>query len=297
MRRFFCRECITEHEDKVLCAACLRRLIEPSGKTSDRLGGLFQLGHFLLGILILYVLFYYFAQVLLALPSDFHEGTLWQTRLVDGIMKKSHKKHQKSAIRMIEEAVHILRAAPGALLSAYYIGSVPFVLGLLYFWADMSRSAKAYEYSAVAALGLSFLFVWMKFWQTVFMFQIRAQFFNEIPPPWSLQRIGSIAATQSLIQSTRFLVLPIASLMVIPFGFCYAFYQNVAAHDDSPGPDGKVNLHMGLAAGQIMAATKPSAYRYLLAIRFCHFYKRCHCGDFYTANGKNTYLASTPHLR
>ena len=89
--------------------------------------------------------------------------------LVDGIMKKNHQKHQKSAIRMIEEAVHILRAAPGALLSVYYIGSVPFILGLLYFWADMSRGAEAHEYSAMAALGLSFLFVWMKFWQTVFM--------------------------------------------------------------------------------------------------------------------------------
>lgn len=155
--------------------------------------------------------------------------------LVDGIMKKSHQKHQKSAIRMIEEAVHILRAAPGGLLSVYYIGSVPFILGLLYFWADMSRSARAYEYSAVTAMGLSILFVWMKFWQTVFMFQIRAQFFNEISPPWSLQRVASIAATQSLIQATRFLVLPLASLVVIPFGFCYAFYQNAAAHDDTRG--------------------------------------------------------------
>jgi len=156
-------------------------------------------------------------------------------RLVVGIMKKRHEKHQKSAIRMIEEAVHILRAAPGALLSVYYIGSIPFILGLLYFWADMSRSATAYEHSAVAALGLSFLFVWMKFWQTVFMFQIRAQFLNETLPPWSLLRIASIAATQSIIQATRFLVVPIASLMVIPFGFCYAFYQNVSAHDDAQG--------------------------------------------------------------
>ena len=77
--RFFCRECITEHEDKVLCAACIRKLNEPSGKTSDRLRGLFHFVNFLLGILILYVLFYYLAQVLLTLPSDFHEGTLWQT--------------------------------------------------------------------------------------------------------------------------------------------------------------------------------------------------------------------------
>jgi len=76
--RYYCRECITEHEDKVLCAACLRRLVEPSGITSSRFRWVFQLGHFLLGILILYIIFYYFAQVLLALPADFHEGTLWQ---------------------------------------------------------------------------------------------------------------------------------------------------------------------------------------------------------------------------
>ena len=77
--RFFCRECITEHADKVFCAACLRRMVEPSGKISNRFQRLLQLGHFLLGILILYLLFYYLGQILLALPSDFHEGTLWQT--------------------------------------------------------------------------------------------------------------------------------------------------------------------------------------------------------------------------
>ena len=51
----------------------------------------------------------------------------------------------------------ILRSAPGALLSFYYFGSVPFVLGLLYFWADMSHSANANEYGAMAALGLALL--------------------------------------------------------------------------------------------------------------------------------------------
>ena len=77
--RFFCRECITEHEDKVLCAACLRRLTGPSGEALNRFGGFLRLGNFLLGIFILYLIFYYFGQILLNLPSDFHEGTLWQT--------------------------------------------------------------------------------------------------------------------------------------------------------------------------------------------------------------------------
>ena len=150
-------------------------------------------------------------------------------------MKKSPLKHQKSAIRLIEQTFHILRSAPGRLLSVYYIGGVPFVLGLLYFWADMSRSAEAHQYSAMASFGLAFLFVWMKFWQTVFMYQVRAQLFDEARTAWTRQRVISIFVIQSLVHSTRLFVLLIASLMIIPFGFCYAFYQNVSAHDDEHG--------------------------------------------------------------
>ena len=64
-------------------------------------------------------------------------------RVVDGIMKPGNQKHQKSAVRMIEEAIHLLRSAPGSLLAGYYLGSAPFVLALMYFAVDMSRSAKA----------------------------------------------------------------------------------------------------------------------------------------------------------
>jgi len=76
--RFFCRECITEHEDKVLCAACIRKRLGSATVRFDRFQRLIQVGHFLLGILIVYIIFYYLAQVLLSLPASFHEGTLWQ---------------------------------------------------------------------------------------------------------------------------------------------------------------------------------------------------------------------------
>jgi hypothetical protein len=77
--RFFCRECVTEHEDKVLCAVCLRKRIKATGLRSDRFQFLVQMGQFLFGIIILYLIFYYAAQILLALPSDFHEGAIWQS--------------------------------------------------------------------------------------------------------------------------------------------------------------------------------------------------------------------------
>ena len=150
--------------------------------------------------------------------------------MVDRIVKPAPKKHHQSAIRIIEEAVHLLRSVPGSLLAGYYLGSAPFVLGLMYFWADMSRSANAGEHRTLAALSLALLYIWMKFWQTVFAHQVRAQLTGEPPYRWSLSRITAVATTQSLIQSTRFIVLPVAGVILIPFGFCYAFYQNAAAH-------------------------------------------------------------------
>jgi hypothetical protein len=77
-RRYFCRECVTEHEDKVLCAACLGHKVDPAGFRLKQFSGLTRLLHFLLGTMLIWVFFYYMGQLLLALPSSFHEGTLWQ---------------------------------------------------------------------------------------------------------------------------------------------------------------------------------------------------------------------------
>ena len=79
--RFFCRECITEHEDRVLCAECLSRLMHASAPLGrSYLSGLLRIFHFVLGTGILWMIFYYLGQALLLLPSSFHEGTLWQTK-------------------------------------------------------------------------------------------------------------------------------------------------------------------------------------------------------------------------
>ena len=135
--------------------------------------------------------------------------------------------------------MHILRSRPGWLLSVYYLGAVPFVLGLLYFWADMSRSPIAGQHSAAAALGLAVLFVWMKVWQTIFARRVRTCISGNPLPGWSPGQIASIASTQCLIQATRFIVMPVAALLMVPFGHCYAFYQNATAYADQDHPDVK----------------------------------------------------------
>jgi hypothetical protein len=39
----------------------------------------------------------------------------------------------------------------------------------------------------------------------------------------------TLVTTQTLIHATAFFILPLAALVAIPFGWCYAFYQNITA--------------------------------------------------------------------
>ncbi len=76
-KRYFCRECITEHEDRVVCASCLKKLSAAARGKRIRLTGLIRFGQGALGLLVCWTFFYYLGRTLLAIPSSFHEGTLW----------------------------------------------------------------------------------------------------------------------------------------------------------------------------------------------------------------------------
>ncbi|UCH19892.1 MAG: rhomboid family protein [Deltaproteobacteria bacterium] len=79
--RFFCRECIIEHEDRVLCTVCLHRLIDRSASPRKRsLRGLVRILQLVLGVFVLWMFFFYLGQALLSIPTSFHEGTIWQTK-------------------------------------------------------------------------------------------------------------------------------------------------------------------------------------------------------------------------
>jgi hypothetical protein len=146
--------------------------------------------------------------------------------------RNDQERQGKGALQIIEEAVHLLRRAPVGLHATYYIGSLPFILGLVYFWADMSRSAFAYEHCAEAAFGLSLLFLWMKCWQAVFAYGLKAQVYGKADDGWTPFRIGRLIGIQTAIQPSGLFVLPIALLIMVPFGWVYAFYQNALVAGD-----------------------------------------------------------------
>lgn len=133
---------------------------------------------------------------------------------------------EKGALELLEQAVHLLRLAPLPVLLCYYIGAFPFVLGFLFFWADMSRSAFAPEHCGRAAFGLVLLFIWMKTWQAIFATELTARITGTPAGRWSLRRGLRIAHSQIILQPSGLFLLPISFVVLIPFGWAFAFYQN-----------------------------------------------------------------------
>lgn len=148
-------------------------------------------------------------------------------------MKPAKKLQEgKGAFELIEEAFHLLRLAPASTLASYYLGALPFVLALLFFWSDMSRSAFAAQRLAGGAFGLSLLFFWMKTWQAIFAQDLLARLGGEAAQPWSLPRLWRVGLIQASLQPPGLFLLLIAVSCVVPFGWTYAFYQNVTVLGD-----------------------------------------------------------------
>jgi uncharacterized membrane protein len=152
-------------------------------------------------------------------------------------MKRAPRRQQgKGGLEIIEEAVHLLRTAPSGALAAYFLGSLPFVLGVLYFWADMSRNPFAYQHLATASFCLALLFLWMKFWQVVFARKLRAAISNAAAELWSFTRCRRVFLAQAALQPWGLFLLPLSLLPALPFPWAYAFFQNLTALDDGESP-------------------------------------------------------------
>ena len=81
--QFFCRECITEHDDRVLCAACLRKMARVPLLKRQGFARIFRAAQVMLGLLAAWLFFYIIGNTLLSIPDSFHEGALWQRNWLD----------------------------------------------------------------------------------------------------------------------------------------------------------------------------------------------------------------------
>ncbi len=75
----FCRECVVEHEGRLLCAGCLTRLQSPAAahppRDHARLRARLALAA---ALVVLWLVFFYTGELLGRIPQNFHDATFWQ---------------------------------------------------------------------------------------------------------------------------------------------------------------------------------------------------------------------------
>jgi hypothetical protein len=139
---------------------------------------------------------------------------------------------------LLEQAVALLRRTPLGVFFYYYLGAVPFWLGIMYFAADMSRSAFASERIGGSSLLVALLFIHMKCWHAVFGSRLREMLMGETTA-WNWGRVLRLVTTQAIWQPTGLIVRPCAYVATLPTVWVSAFYQNLTILGDGREEEGR----------------------------------------------------------
>jgi hypothetical protein len=148
-------------------------------------------------------------------------------------MATSRKRRlERSGLDLVEESARLLRSAPAGVLLRYYVGSVPCILGLLYFFTDVTRGAYANMHLIESSFGAAALYLWMKCWHTAFNSGLRSLLAHEQPEPWTLRRIVCLVVLQGAVQPSGLFLRIVAFFCVLPYVWVYGFYQGFGVFGD-----------------------------------------------------------------
>lgn len=140
---------------------------------------------------------------------------------------------QTGSIRLLEDAVRLVRRASPATMICHPIGAVPMALALLLAWnmATDSRTSDA-AWARVALLPTLGL-VWMNCWRAVYAGRLRAALSGTAARPWTRGRVLRLVATQSCLGAAKLVLLPMAILVLFPWAETIAFFRYATVLDGS----------------------------------------------------------------
>jgi uncharacterized paraquat-inducible protein A len=81
--RFFCRECVTDHDDRAICGGCVRKLARVPLLRRPAFARIREALQCLCSLTLAWFFFYLLGSGLLQLPDSFHEATLWKVHWLD----------------------------------------------------------------------------------------------------------------------------------------------------------------------------------------------------------------------
>lgn len=143
--------------------------------------------------------------------------------------RKHRRRSETRALQILEEAFHLIRSLDVKFFWIYYLGAVPFAVGLLYFVADMSRSSLASRDAAFAALVMVALYFWMRYCQARFCEGLWETLNpGQLPKRGRYEQLSRLAALWFL-HSLQIPLLVFGIFFAIPLGWILAMQQNFSA--------------------------------------------------------------------
>jgi hypothetical protein len=161
---------------------------------------------------------------------------------------KPPESSEPPALPLMDDAVHLLRQASASTWFLYLAGTVPMVVVLLWFCADMSRGADADARLDAGAIQLALAFLWMKTLHAAFASRLMGQLSGLPATAWTWRRWMGMAVIQSTLQPLGLVALPLSAVSIIPFPWVWTFLQNLNALADDAG--GSVRAAIRSAATQ-----------------------------------------------
>lgn len=138
------------------------------------------------------------------------------------------RRSETGALQILEEAFHLVRSADVKSFWLFYLGAVPWSVGLLYFAADMGRSSLAARDAAFAALALTGLWMWMRLCQAKFCASLWEKLNpGSLPRSGFGDRLRALAALWFL-QAFQIPAVALGIVFAIPLGWILAAQQNVS---------------------------------------------------------------------
>lgn len=166
---------------------------------------------------------------------------------------------------LIEESVHLLRRNPRE-LAWYYAGTGPFAVALLYFWSHVTWFAPGDGEVAAGALVLAMLFGTMKAGQRRFALCLLGCRTGEAPPRWTWRQWPGVIAAEFRIQASGIVLVPLAALFGVPFGWVYGFYQTATALPAAPESGGPTRARRAWRQIQLWPAQNHRALTILFGL-------------------------------
>ncbi len=128
-------------------------------------------------------------------------------------------------IALIDRSIFLVRTSLLPHLWIYFSSTIPALLYFLYFFNDMSNGPGGNNRIIPSSFILVLLLILMKTGQAVFCLRSYETLMGGTFRKLNIQQLFICASRQTIFACAEMIVMPLALLLTIPFGWCYAFFQ------------------------------------------------------------------------